>query len=206
MSKKLNIAIVLDKSASMNQIQEATVKALNDQIETLHRESSDNFETNVSLVTFDSYVNSPIFWNIPLKELKKIKTKHYNPSGLTALNDAIGTTVLRLMNDDNENSIFLLIIITDGYENQSIFLKDVGLKNLIETFQCKENWTFTVLAANVPKPHFIKDLGIPENNVKVFEATEEGVALASSQLSDGLTSYIESVKSGETNVNYFYSD
>ena len=120
---KLHIAIVLDRSGSMHSIREATVKAFNKQVETLHKENKEDIDTRVSLITFSKFVDEPVFFDTSLKDLKKITCENYVPYSATALNDSIGTTAFRLMDlEDYEETKFLMISITDGDENASIFL------------------------------------------------------------------------------------
>ena len=212
---KLHIAIVLDRSGSMGSIREATGKAFNKQVELLQDEKKDNLETVVSLVTFESHVDLPVFYKLPLDDLKKITCEHYEPCGGTALNDAIATTALRMLNDeDYEETKFLVISITDGDENSSELLPRSGgwhstnggdgIKRFIKMLESDGNWTFTYLGANNPKEYFTEHYGASEGNIQIFDATDEGMDRAGDQVSSGLTTYLSSVSSGESSVKNFY--
>jgi len=203
--KKLNIAIILDKSGSMQSIREATVKAFNQQVETLHKEKKENVETNVSLCTFSSYVDEPLLFNVPLDKLKKLKLEHYVPSGSTALNDAIALNVLKLSNIQEENDENLIIVITDGQENQSYFLSDHksgnGIKTFIQLYSSTKKWKFVFLAANNTKKYLRSKYGV--SDVQIFDATEEGVNIASDHLSRSMTGYLASYSKGEKQENFW---
>jgi len=202
--RKMHIAIILDRSSSMSSIRDATVCALNKQIETLHKEASNEIETFVSLVTFSEQIDHPAFLNLPLCKLKRITSKHYEPNGGTALNDAIGTTILRIFNLPKED-LFLVIVVTDGQENSSELLKDNGVKNLTNMLSNNGNWTFVYLAANNTKEHFIENYGASSGNVNLFDATDDGMLTAGNQMSKGITNYLSAVNSGESSVDGFWN-
>ena len=204
---KLHIVIVLDRSGSMSLIRKATVRAFNKQVETLHDENKENLDTKVSLITFSDFVDNPVFFNIPLKDLKKITCEHYEPFCGTALNDSMGTTILRMLNLPNyEDTKFLMISITDGDENSSIFLpgNENGIKRLIKMMESQGNWTFTYLAANNPIEHFVDNYGAAEGNVQIFDATNKGMKTAGDKISSGLTTFLSAISSGESSVSDFW--
>ena len=198
--KKLNIAIILDKSSSMSSIRDATVKAFNKQVETLHKEKQENVETNVSLCQFSTYVDKPILFNVSLENLKKLKKEHYVPNGTTALNDAIALNVLRLLNIQGENDENLIIVITDGQENNSKFLKS-GIKSFIRLYSSTEKWKFVFLAANNSEEGIKDRYGV--SDVQIFDATEEGVNIASENLSRSMTGYLASYSKGEKKESFW---
>jgi uncharacterized protein YegL len=190
-NKKMHVAIILDRSSSMTSIREATVKALNKQIETIHAEQREDVDVMTSFVTFSSDVDSPVFFDQPIKSLKKIRCEHYKPQGCTALNDAIGLTLVKLMGlPDQENTEFLVITVTDGDENNSkLFVKEV-IKKMNERMCDKNQWTFAFLAANNPKSYFVDNYGAEEENVTIFEATNEGMEYASTSMSESISRFI----------------
>jgi len=176
-------------------------------VETLHDENKENLDTKVSLITFSDFVDNPVFFNIPLKDLKKITCEHYEPFCGTALNDSMGTTILRMLNLPNyEDTKFLMISITDGDENSSIFLpgNENGIKRLIKMMESQGNWTFTYLAANNPIEHFVDNYGAAEGNVQIFDATNKGMKTAGDKISSGLTTFLSAISSGESSVSDFW--
>jgi len=191
--KNLHIAIVLDKSSSMDNIRNATIKAFNKQVETIHKEGNEGIDIRTSFMTFSTNVNYPIFFNSPINELKKIKKEHYAPAGLTALNDAIGTIIIELLGLPNEEDTdFLVVIVTDGDENASKIFKKCVIKKMKDKLCDKERWTFSFLAANNSIEYFVENYGAEKENVKIFEATEEGMEVAGEYLSDSLSTFISS--------------
>lgn len=75
----------------------------------------------------------------------------YSPSGNTALYDAIGTTIMEVLNSLNKmdrkpNDIYI-IILTDGHENSSQKYNCLTVKDLIEK-QKANDWKFVFIGAN----------------------------------------------------------
>ena len=196
MSKKtLHIAIVLDRSSSMWYIRTATVRALNKQIETLHN-IKDVADIRATINTFSSVVDDPIIFDLPIKELKKLRGSNYSPSGSTALNDGIAITALRLMGKEHsKDDEFLMVVVTDGQENNSLFSSHECIKNLISYLKMSKKWNFAFLASNNVKEYFVKNYGINKKDVRIFESNEESIAKASEDLSNNLENYIRVVSS-----------
>ena len=91
--KKTYVAILLDKSSSMETIRESTINSFNEQVKSI--KSSANSETFVTLTLFSDEVVISKFAE-PLTNLNEITKEDYVPHGMTALYDAIGMTVERM--------------------------------------------------------------------------------------------------------------
>jgi hypothetical protein len=119
------VAIVLDRSGSMERVKEETVKGYNEQVKVLLEEASipDRGETFASLVTFNGQVTED-FFNAPIEILREMHPSQYTPSGWTAMYDAVGYTIEKLCKEtdteDDFNS-YLIVVISDGEENRSRF-------------------------------------------------------------------------------------
>src|SRR4051794_31372757 len=70
---------------------------------------------------------------IPLMKIDDVEHYRRNPRGMTALYDAIGTSIvgfgdlLNKMDEADRPSHVLFVIVTDGYENRSQEYKDTGI-------------------------------------------------------------------------------
>jgi hypothetical protein len=205
------VAIVLDESGSMSSIRNEVIGAFNQQVETIKANSAD-METLVSLVKFDTDVSKPVLWNKPDSDLHPISEKDYVPRGMTALNDAIATTIsgLQKVNDkDDPLTSFLMIIITDGEENNSKeypgrYNKEI--KKMITDVQNTNRWTVTFMGANQNIDEVSKNLNIDRGNAIGFAANSAGMKKASLTVTKGLTSYYSSRRSGETSIKSFYDN
>lgn len=208
LSKKLknNIAIVLDSSGSMGRIRDNAIDFFNEQISTLRAEASD-MENKVTLVTFDSKVNDPVYDGAHLDSVKDITRKDYEPSGWTALYDALGTTIERLSKSDKnkKEDAFLVIAITDGMENWSKEHTAESLKKLIQEKEARGNWTFTFLGANQDVVLTQNALGLSVNNVRSFESTKKGMRDVTEHTNIGTMNYMAARKSGALSVDNFYA-
>jgi len=205
------VAIVLDESGSMQSISNEVIGAFNQQVETIKANSSD-METLVSLVTFNSDVDKPKLWNQPDSNLNEISYKDYQPRGMTALNDAIAMTIekLQLVEDkDDPLTSFLLIVITDGEENNSkrfpgMYNPSIG--KMIKAVQDTNKWTVTFMGANQNIDVASQALNISAGNAIAFSASKDGMKKASLTVTRGLTSFYSSRRDGDTSVKNFYDD
>jgi len=111
--RESSIIILLDSSGSMERYSYSIRHALNDLIfNQKHIESSCLF----TLITFSTVVKVPISTK-NIKDVGFISMEQYAPAGSTALNDAIAySTKFLSLNRKN-----LIIIITDGMENASLY-------------------------------------------------------------------------------------
>ena len=103
-------------------------------------------------VTAKEYTNDPLYV--------------YRPSGMTAMNDGIGTAIDRIgkwlseMPEEERPSKNLIVIMTDGEENAS---KEYSLKKVQEMIKHqteKYNWTFIYMGMDISNAKAADDLGI----------------------------------------------
>ena len=68
---------------------------------------------------------------------------------MTPLYDAIGTTITRVhtLKAKEENSLAIVTIITDGYENASHEFTLTAIRSLIESYK-EQGWQFTYIGAD----------------------------------------------------------
>ena len=144
------IAYVLDRSGSMQPLQEAAVAAFNDFVRQ-QREVPD--PARLSLVLFDDQYEVPVPAR-PLAEVPELTAAAYTPRGSTALLDAIGRTIhdldarLAALPADQRPGKVIVAIFTDGYENASRRFTSAHLNDLIAARRDDKGWDFIFLAAN----------------------------------------------------------
>ena len=178
---KVHDVIVLDQSGSMGSVRDATISMFNEQVDSILTNSK-NIDTNVSLVTFSSVVNEPTFWEEPVDKMAKLTEKDYYPSGLTAMLDAVGFVInkLRELDDaDKKDVVFLVSIVSDGYENNSREHSYESIAKLIKDCEATKRWTFTYLGANQNLADVANKMNISINNTMKFCADSVGVKNAS---------------------------
>jgi uncharacterized protein YegL len=149
-SHDTEIAYILDRSGSMESLQEAAVASFN---EFLGAQREVPGAARLTLVLFDDAYEVPVD-AVPLASVAKMKAKDFVPRGSTALLDAIGKTILRLDRDMAGRDVsagaakVVVAIFTDGHENASREFDDRKVGDLIREFREKKGWEFIFLAAN----------------------------------------------------------
>lgn len=208
------VVIVLDRSGSMMAVKEQTVKGYNEQVSVLLEESSkpDRGETFASLVTFNGQVKED-FFNAPIEILREMHPSQYEPSGWTAMYDAVGYTIDRLCKETDitdEFNSYLVVVISDGEENQSRFWTAQKLADKIKEVQNTNRWTFTYIGANQDLSQVRETLQLKAGNTLSYDSTARGTAAAFSSNArqmkkwfDMKDSQLKSGGKGYSAENYF---
>lgn len=142
------VAIVLDESGSMLTVRDETIAAVNAFIESQKKVEG---ECKVTLQKFSSDVPFPVFVDADVKETPALTTETYNPHGWTALYDAIGSTIqglgLRLacLPEEERPSQVIIVVQTDGDENNSKFYHLGKIKEMMEHQKAIYSWDFVFL-------------------------------------------------------------
>src|SRR5258706_3516887 len=198
------IAIVLDKSGSMEKIKDATIDGFNKQVDSIVREAVG--KVYLSLITFSSQVE-PVFVNQPPSYLTKLTKENYRPNGWTALYYAVGHAINRLeyTAEDVGNSAFLVIIISDGQENYSKEFQ-FTLPAMIKRKQETGRWTFVYVGSNQDLAQVSKSLYIPLQNTLTWESNPIGAANAFTASAGGMSSYFSVRKKGLTSSDSYFGN
>lgn len=158
--------IILDQSGSMDSIRSEAVMAYNEQVQQAKINARDQ-EIYCSLLTFNGDVYEHL-WNIAAADLKESTDQDYICDGGTALNDAIGYAIDKLLkttNHEDENVSYLVQVVTDGQENQSRHFAPTTeykgnengmmlpvqvnrLRDLIAKVQATGRWTFSFMGCS----------------------------------------------------------
>jgi hypothetical protein len=144
------IAYLLDRSGSMQPMQEAAVAAFND---FLRVQLDVPGEARLTLVQFDDAYEVHVAAR-PLQAVPQLTAATYQPRGSTALLDAIGRTLLdfdrRLaaLGEAEQPGKVIFAIFTDGQENASREFTHTQIGDLIREHREARGWEFLFLAAN----------------------------------------------------------
>jgi hypothetical protein len=144
------IAYILDRSGSMQCMQEPAVAAFNDFIKIQLDVPGD---ARLTLVQFDDAYEVPIAAT-PIREVPQLTAATYTPRGRTALLDAIGRTVIETdrritaLPEAEKPGKVILTIFTDGQENASREYTATHISDLIRLYRDTKGWEFLFLAAN----------------------------------------------------------
>ena len=185
MSKKhhLHYVLVADSSSSMaDQIDEVRDE-LNIQIEKMRKESdTDNNPCTFTLRTFDSEVKN-IHVNIPIEDVPKITTDDYKAGGMTALFDAIGSTIEsigELLGNriDGEKETLAMIIFSDGGENVSTKYDRAKIAALLDKYQNRPGFNIAFVGCDPESFQDMDRVGFSSASRMMYSKGEEREALA----------------------------
>jgi uncharacterized protein with von Willebrand factor type A (vWA) domain len=183
MNKKVLLASVLDESGSMSGITQQTIEGYN----AFLRNQKWKEIMKVTTVMFNSEVRT-IHRDVSV-ENALIDRLAYHPDGSTALYDATGKTLLELMEKvrhSEQSYLVYVVIVTDGEENASKFFTLPMIRNLIQQSQKEFQFEFIFLGANFNVQEVGKELNIPDQNVKEFQANEAGVKKMFNELTQSI--------------------
>jgi len=171
------IAIILDRSGSMESCKESTVAGFNEFIRT-QRELPG--EAMVKLVQFDDRYETVFDMN--LKMCPELTQNTFVPRGSTALLDAQGRTIVELgqelaaLPESERPSKVIVVTLTDGMENAS---KDYNLEKIGEMIReqrDKYNWDFVFLGANQDAIQTAAAMSIPMPSAMSYSTSKAGIA------------------------------
>ena len=175
MKTKVFNVIILDKSGSMTNIARQAVDGVNETIGSIKsaQEKNPDQEHIVTLVAFCGCEMKTIYDNLPVAEVKTLTDKDYRPCCMTPLYDAIGMTITRVhsLKSREENSLAIVTIITDGYENASHEFTQTAIRSLIESYK-EQGWQFTYIGADHDVEQVAFSLSISHH--LQFDKTVEG--------------------------------
>ncbi len=179
---KTHVSIILDKSGSMQSVQDATISGLNEYLQTLR---NDGNEYTVDVTLFDTEVKSP-YVNADIKAIEPFTRATYNPDGGTALYDAVCKT---LVARKGEGGKWLVVIMTDGGENGSKEFDEKQLKGMVTLLQNTGNVTFVFLGANQDAWANASKWGMHINNVANYNSTVQGTARAMNMMASNTSNF-----------------
>lgn len=185
------IAIILDRSGSMDITKSATIEGFNSFIESQRK---DNVECNVSLYQFDDQYEV-VYENKDVRNAPLLTNTSFVPRGWTALLDAIGNTINRLgdeLSSTKESARpekVIVAIITDGAENKSKVFSRNQVFNMIKHQSEKYNWKFMFLAANQDAIATAGSYGIAAASSLTYGQTNSGTKMAFTSMSNSISDY-----------------
>ena len=188
---KDEIVLIIDKSGSMDAIKDDAIGGFNS---FLSQQRNIDREANVTFALFDDR-HQLVYNGKDINEVNDLTPKTYQPSGMTALLDAVGRTVDRVgerldeLNESEKPENVIVFILTDGMENASSEYSRDQIKEMIEHQESKYSWEFIYGGANQDAFTEAGGMGIKAENTFNFEASGEGTRKAYENSSDMVASY-----------------
>jgi hypothetical protein len=186
------IAIVLDRSGSMQSIAADTIGGFNSFLEEQRKVPND--DARLTFVQFD-HEYDVIHDSMPLKDVPALTSATYVPRGSTALLDAMGRTIntvgasLARMPESERPSQVVFCIITDGQENASREYTHARVSELIQHQQAKYRWNFVFLGANMDAISVGGGYGVSAGHALTFTSSPVGMVNMYASLSSNVASY-----------------
>lgn len=175
----LEIVFILDESGSMCNLREDTIKGYN---KILEEQKGKEGKAIVTAVAFNEF-NRVIHNAEDIEKVKPITSKDYHPDGCTALYDAIGSTIAKVSERNDQAGKVMFVIITDGMENASKEYGRRAIKTLVKAKE-EQGWEFLFLGANIDSFEAANDIGIKSDCTVNYNPDREGVEVLYSCLSE----------------------
>lgn len=190
MNKNLTeLVFIIDKSGSMSGLEKDTIGGFNSLIEKQKKKPGNAI---VSTILFSDVIDV-IHDRLDIDQVPNLTSKDYFVCGCTALLDAIGQTLTRIihvqenLNEDEQPGKTLFIITTDGKENSSKEYSYKKIKELINMVKEKYNYEFIFLGANIESEEEASKLGIDCDNAVTYKNDSEGIKLNYCALHEAIT-------------------
>lgn len=183
------LVFILDRSGSMSGLESDTIGGYNS---LLDKQKKEDGQAVATTVLFDDRYEL-LHDRVDLKEIQPISHKEYFVRGTTALLDAVGKTINRIVyvhkhireEDRPENVMF--VITTDGMENASCEYTYKNIKDMISRQKKEYNWEFIFLGANIDAEATAESIGINRDMAASFVSDSKGTALNYDVIGEAVT-------------------
>ena len=182
------MVFILDRSGSMSGLERDTIGGFNSMIAKQKKEEGRAYVTTVLFSDSMSILHD----RVDIQSVQPLTEKQYFTGGGTALYDAVGNTVARIMMqqrmaDDSQRSKVVVVITTDGEENSSREYQQKQIKNLIEKQRTADEWEFLFLGANIDAAEAAQNVGIPVEQAVRYHSDSVGTGVAYASVSKAVS-------------------
>ena len=166
--------LIVDRSGSMSDCVEATINGFNEQLNRIRGMESEfpEQEIKVGLTLFNDTIDH-ISMGEPVAKMPFLSKGNYVPNGSTALLDAIGQTATLLSEREGNQSAlpatFVVVVLTDGYENSSRMFNLEQVRAMIQRLEATGKWTFSFIGATLDAVDVARQMSIKAQNSYHFE-------------------------------------
>ena len=173
------LVFILDRSGSMAGLESDVIGGYNAM---LAKQKQEPGTATVTTVLFDNQCEL-LHDRIDLAGIAPITPREYSVRGCTALLDAMGMTIQKIINvqrhtiPKQQAGRVLFVISTDGMENASRKYTFEEVRALVERQQQKYGWEFLFLGANIDAIATAGRFGIAPNRAVNYHADGRGTRL-----------------------------
>jgi uncharacterized protein YegL len=173
------LVFILDKSGSMAGLEADTIGGFNAMLMKQQKAEGEAFVTTALF----NHKYELLHDRINVKGISPITNRDYEVGGSTALFDAIGFTIQKIINVQKRTSVeeradkILFVITTDGMENASQEYSADKIKKMVQYQKEKFGWEFMFLGANIDAIATAARFGIDEDFAVNYHADQVGTQL-----------------------------
>lgn len=171
------MVFILDRSGSMAGLESDTIGGFNGM---LNSQRNVEGEAIVTTVLFDDRYEL-LHDRIPLAGVAPMTDKQYYVRGCTALLDAVGRTIQKIANvqentaEEMRAEKVIFVITTDGLENASREYRYSQIRQMILEKQEKCSWEFIFLGANMDAVSEGAKMGIRADRAATYSCDSSGI-------------------------------
>ena len=182
----INLVFVIDESGSMSGTESDVIGGFKKVVD--EQKEIKEGTCTVSYFKFASNVEE-VFIGKDVNEVEYLDGK-YNPAGMTALFDGVGTAIdkignwLNSMKESEKPEKTMVVIMTDGGENYSKEYSASKVKEMIKHQEDKYNWTFVYMGSDLTDASDANSLGFTSRSysskgdyIKNYEVINDTVKL-----------------------------
>lgn len=173
------LVFILDRSGSMSGLERDTIGGYNSLLQKQKKEPGDAI---ITTVLFDDRYEL-LHDRINLPGIAPITDKEYYVRGSTALLDAVGKTINKIVNvqrhtaKEEQAEHVMFVITTDGMENASREYSYEKISQMIDHQKKRYGWEFIFLGANIDAIATAERFGISRDRASNYNADSEGTSL-----------------------------
>ena len=187
------LVFILDRSGSMAGLESDTVGGFNAM---LQKQRALDGECRITTVLFSDR-SELLHDRVDIRAVSPMTAQAYRVGGSTALLDAIGQTIDKLIRvqrgtaESHRAENVMFVIITDGEENASRTYAADQVKKMIEREREEYGWEFIFLGANIDAVETAGRFGIQADRAADYVPDGRGTALNFQMMSDAVTAFRE---------------
>ena len=189
--KRTELVFLLDQSGSMAGLESDTIGGYN---AFLQKQAAIEEPCLITTVLFDNSYQL-LHDRIDIRAVSPLTEKDYRAGGSTALLDAMGQTMNKLIgiqkrsSPDYQADQVIFVVITDGMENSSRIYSPAEIKAMVEKQEESYGWEFIFLGANIDAIVTAGSMGFRADRALDYLADGEGTALNYKILSETIGTF-----------------
>lgn len=182
----------------------SAVQGVNEEVEELKKDTTVNYTHSLVEFSGPNHIKT-VCWKTPIGDVGLYATRDIDS---TALNQATGQTLEKLVSEMKSDEKVLVKIFTDGGENssQGKWKLSSDLKEFIKQCQDKYGFTITFIGTTNDVQQVIQNLSIDISNTLTHDNTAHGVYMASMARGIATKAYASKVLKKEDVKKGFYKD